>query len=43
VVKAMENHTGNLMAYVLGYDWSQGVWGLEKSAKSRLLVHIITP
>lgn len=32
---------GNYIAYALGYDWSEGVWGLEKNIKPKICVHAI--
>ena len=30
VTKAKISPDGNFVAYALGYDWSEGIWGLEK-------------
>jgi len=27
------------MAYGLGYDWSEGVWGLERKIQPKICVH----
>ena len=41
VCKARVSPDGNLIAYALGYDWSEGVWGLEKNFKPKVCVHSI--
>lgn len=43
VTKAEMDDSGTLMAYALGYDWSQGINGLDRNIPNKLCVHAITP
>jgi len=33
------SNNGNYLAYALGYDWSEGIWGLEKKLQPKIVVH----
>ena len=36
------NESGQIVAYTTGYDWGQGIWGLEKAYPSKVGAHILT-
>ena len=41
VTKIRVSPDGAFIAYALGYDWTVGVWGLEKNFKPKICVHTI--
>lgn len=43
IVAAEADKNGQFLACVVGYDWSQGLWGLEKSERSKIYVHAFEP
>jgi len=42
VTKVKVSPNGQYLAYALGYDWTEGVWGIEKKIIPKVAVHIIT-
>jgi len=43
IVHCKINHRCTHMAFVEGYDWSEGVWGLAKPRSNKLYVYKLSP
>ncbi|KAI8867672.1 WD40 repeat-like protein [Ramicandelaber brevisporus] len=42
IVSAAYNHTGNIFAYALGYDWGKGYKNRDPNIKERIMLHACT-